>query len=75
MVYYIDDVRKARLESPLHNRFMCEGSMCGLQYIGGYPQVQPNIKDEMAAKPPKLFICGHSHILKSVFDKKHDLCT
>jgi predicted phosphodiesterase len=31
----------------------------------------PNIKGEMAS--PKLFICGHSHILKVMFDKKHDL--
>jgi predicted phosphodiesterase len=30
----------------------------------------PNIKGE---NPPKLFICGHSHILKVMFDKKHDL--
>jgi hypothetical protein len=27
----------------------------------------------MASNPPKLFICGHSHILKVMFDKKHDL--
>jgi hypothetical protein len=33
----------------------------------------PNIKGEMASNPPKLFICGHSHILKVMFDKKHDL--
>jgi hypothetical protein len=25
------------------------------------------------ANPPKLFICGHSHILKVMFDKKHNL--
>jgi predicted phosphodiesterase len=27
----------------------------------------------MAANSPKLFICGHSHILKVMFDKKYDL--
>jgi predicted phosphodiesterase len=32
----------------------------------------PAIKAEMAANP-KLFICGHSHILKVMFDKKHNL--
>jgi hypothetical protein len=30
-------------------------------------------KAEMAANSPKLFICGHSHILKVMFDKKYDL--
>jgi hypothetical protein len=27
----------------------------------------------MAANSPKLFICGHSHILRVMFDKKYDL--
>jgi predicted phosphodiesterase len=27
----------------------------------------------MAANSPKLFISGHSHILKVMFDKKYDL--
>jgi predicted phosphodiesterase len=27
----------------------------------------------METNPPKLFICGHSHILKVMFDKKHNL--
>jgi predicted phosphodiesterase len=27
----------------------------------------------MESNPPKLFICGHSHILKVIFDKKHNL--
>jgi hypothetical protein len=35
-------------------------------------QENPAIKAEMAANP-KLFICGHSHILKVMFDKKHNL--
>jgi putative phosphoesterase len=69
----IDDA-KARLEFPLHNRFMCEGVDVWITHIGGYPgKYNPNIKAEMAANPPKLFICGHSHILKVMFDKKHNL--
>jgi hypothetical protein len=39
----------------------------------GYPGNTTHIKGEMASNPPKLFICGHSHILKVMFDKKHDL--
>ena len=69
----IDDA-KARLEFPLHNRFMCEGVDDWMTHIGGYPgKYNPNIKAEMESNPPKLFICGHSHILKVIFDKKHNL--
>jgi putative phosphoesterase len=69
----IDDA-KARLEFPLHNRFMCEGVDVWITHIGGYPgKYNTNIKAEMASNPPKLFICGHSHILKVIFDKKHNL--
>ena len=69
----IDDT-KARLEFPLHNRFFCEGVDVWITHIGGYPgKYNPAIRDEMATNPPKLFICGHSHILKVQFDKKHNL--
>ena len=69
----IDD-DKARMEFPLHNRFMCEGVDVWITHIGGYPgKYNPNIRAEMLNNPPKLFICGHSHILKVMFDKKHDL--
>ena len=45
-----------------------------MTHIGGYPgKYNPNIKAEMTANPPKLFICGHSHILKVIFDKKNNL--
>ena len=68
----IDD-DKARMEFPLHNRFMCEGVDVWMTHIGGYPgKYNPNIRDEMLNNPPKLFICGHSHILKVMFDKKHN---
>ena len=60
----IDDA-KARLEFPLHNRFMCENVDVWITHIGGYPdKYNPNIRTELQNNPPKLFICGHSHILK-----------
>lgn len=69
----IDD-DKARMEFPLHNRFMCEGVDVWITHIGGYPgKYNLNIKNEIALNPPKLFICGHSHILKVMFDKKLNL--
>ena len=69
----IDD-NKARLEFPLHQRFMCEDVSVWMTHIGGYPgKYNPNIKFELETNTPKLFICGHSHILKVQFDKKLNL--
>ena len=69
----IDDSR-ARLEFQLHNRFMCEGVDVWITHIGGYPgKYNPNIKTEIVSNFPRLFICGHSHILRVIFDKTHNL--
>ncbi|MGX7668490.1 metallophosphoesterase family protein [Flavobacterium pedocola] len=69
----IDDA-KARMEFPLHNRFMCEGVDVWITHIGGYPgKYNLEIRAEIRQNPPKLFICGHSHILKVQFDKDLDL--
>jgi len=73
-VYGNIDDDKARMEFPLHNRFMCEGVDVWITHIGGYPgKYNPAVKAEMEKNPPKLFICGHSHILKVMFDKKYNL--
>ena len=69
----IDDA-KARSEFPLHNRFMCEDVDVWMTHIGGYPPRYNNIvRDALVANPPKLFITGHSHILKVMPDKKLNL--
>jgi len=69
----IDD-DKARMEFPLHNRFFCEGVDVWITHIGGYPgKYNQEIRPEINANPPKLFICGHSHILKVQFDQKLNL--
>ncbi|WP_041252035.1 metallophosphoesterase family protein [Flavobacterium indicum] len=68
------DNHEARLEFPLHNRFMCEGVDVWITHIGGYPdKYNIAIREEIKKNPPKLFICGHSHILKVQFDKKLNL--
>jgi uncharacterized protein len=73
-VYGNIDSADARLEFPLNNRFMCEEVSVWITHIGGYPgRYNPNIKKDMAENPPQLFICGHSHILKVMFDKKYNL--
>lgn len=73
-VYGNIDNNVARQEFPLNNRFMCEGVDVWITHIGGYPgKYSVAVSDEIRANPPKLFICGHSHILKVQFDKKLDL--
>ena len=67
------DSNEARMEFPLHNRFMCEGVDVWITHIGGYPgKYNPNIVKDIVADPPKLFITGHSHILKVMMDKKYN---
>ncbi|GGG38381.1 phosphoesterase [Dokdonia pacifica] len=69
----IDDT-EARQEFPLNNRFVCEGVDVWITHIGGYPgRYSPAIREEIRANPPQLFICGHSHILKVMPDKKLNL--
>ncbi|WP_339627212.1 metallophosphoesterase family protein [uncultured Winogradskyella sp.] len=66
----IDDA-KARTEFPLNSRFMCEEMDIWITHIGGYPPKYNNsTRDELIANPPDIFICGHSHILKVIQDKK-----
>lgn len=66
----IDDAT-ARLEFPLHNRFLCEQVDVWITHIGGYPgKYNVNIREEINKNPPKIFIAGHSHILKVQYDKK-----
>lgn len=65
------DNSEARMEFPLNNRFFCEGVDVLITHIGGYPgKYNQAIREELTQNPPQLFICGHSHILKVMFDKK-----
>ena len=65
------DGAKIRMEFPLHQRFLCEEVDVWITHIGGYPgKYSPAIREEIQQNPPKLFICGHSHILKVMHDKK-----
>ncbi|WP_336066283.1 metallophosphoesterase family protein [Mesoflavibacter sp. CH_XMU1404-2] len=65
------DGDKARVEFPEHNRFTVEGVDVWITHIGGYPgRYNIRVREVIKANPPKLFICGHSHILKVMPDKK-----
>lgn len=65
------DGNDIRNEFPEHNRFSCEKVDVWMTHIGGYPgRYSPKVKPEIYTKSPKLFITGHSHILKVMFDEK-----
>lgn len=69
----IDD-HNVRMEFPEHNRFLCEDVDVWITHIGGYPnKYNIRIKEAIKSNPPNLFICGHSHILKVMPDKKLNL--
>lgn len=69
----IDDA-KIRVEFPENNRFMCEDVDVWITHIGGYPKAyNVRVREAIRANPPKLFICGHSHILKVMPDRKLNL--
>ena len=73
-VYGNIDSAEVRKDYPRDQRFLCEGVDVLITHIGGYPgKYSPAIKEEILANPPKLFICGHSHILKVMNDKKLNL--
>lgn len=54
-------------------RWQCEKIEIVMCHIGGYPgKYTPIVKKEMMAGAPRLFISGHSHILKIIYDKQYD---
>jgi uncharacterized protein len=68
----IDD-HKLRIVYPKIQRFTCEGVDVFITHIGGTPsRYEQSIVPIIEANPPKLFICGHSHILKVMYDKKRN---
>jgi putative phosphoesterase len=59
-----------RMRCPETLRFRVEETDVLLTHIGGYPgNYSPEIRPEINVFPPNLFVCGHSHILKVMFDK------
>ena len=63
-----------RQEYPLRLRFVCEEVDVLMVHIGGYPgHYSAEIRSEINVSPPKLFISGHSHILKVIYDNKYKL--
>ena len=73
-VYGNIDNSVIRSELQEHLRFNCNDVDVWITHIGGYPKkYSPLIKKELFENPPKLLICGHSHILRVIYDKNLDL--
>lgn len=70
-VYGNIDGNDIRTEFPEQLVFMCEEVKVMMRHIGGYPpKYNPETKKELLIHQPQLFISGHSHILKIMFDEK-----
>lgn len=73
-VYGNIDGQDIRTVFPEVNRFTIENTTVLMKHIGGYPgKYDKSVKHLLLEEPPQLFISGHSHILKVLFDKKLNL--
>lgn len=73
-VYGNIDNAEVRRAFPLDLHFECAGVQVYMTHIGGYPgRYKPRVREIIQDVRPKLFICGHSHILKIMPDKRHNL--
>ena len=55
---------------PTTLRFKCEEADILMKHIGGYPgKYDRSIAGTLFVRPPQLFISGHSHILKVIYDQ------
>ncbi len=70
-VYGNIDNHVIRTEFPLHQKFSMEDCSFWMTHIGGKPYVYSNyVLPQININPPKVFICGHSHLCKVQFDKR-----
>lgn len=73
-VYGNIDGQEIRRKYPENLRLEIEGVNVFMTHIGGYPgRYKPRVRDILNAEPADLYICGHSHILKVMPDKKLNL--
>ncbi len=59
---------------PAESVFTVENVPVYLTHIGGYPgRYSPGITRRLIDSHARLFVCGHSHILKVMFDRELDI--
>ena len=70
-VYGNIDGNDIRSVYPLQLQWQCEGVSVFMTHIGGYPgRYSKEVKHHLSTHPTQLFISGHSHILKIMYDDK-----
>lgn len=73
-VYGNIDGTEIRSAWPKDAKFTVQGAQVWITHIGGYPnRYDRQVREEIKQNPPQYFICGHSHILKVIPDKKLNL--
>ena len=73
-VYGNIDGQDVRIEFPEVLVFQVEQVKVLMTHIGGYPgRYDSGVRQLIGQEKPKLFVCGHSHILKVMYDKKWEL--
>lgn len=69
----IDDDKIRRIFKEV-NEFICEDVKVLMIHIGGYPGKYTALaKEHIQQQQPRLFISGHSHILKAMYDQQNHL--
>ncbi len=73
-VYGNCDGQDIRFDNPHHRVFMCGGMKVLMVHIGGYPgRYDSRARALIDEHTPDLFVCGHSHILKVVNDRRRNM--
>ena len=73
-VYGNIDDQNVRHEFSEFHTFECEGAQVLMTHIGGFPgKYDTKALRQIFAVKPKIFVCGHSHILRVMYDKHHDM--
>lgn len=59
---------------PKSQLFECEGLKVLMTHIGGYPgRYERTMVPIIEHDKPDIYVCGHSHILKVMYDQKYNL--
>ena len=65
------DGKEIRVAAPEELSFKVENRSIFMKHIGGYPdRYPPAVKKQLIELKPDIFVCGHSHILRVIYDKK-----
>ena len=75
-VYGNCDGQDIRADYPGHQFFECGGMKILMTHIGGYPgHYDIRARALIERFRPDIFVCGHSHILKIMYDERFEMLT